>query len=63
MPCTKLNSGKVDLLQTHGLQHYEYLIRQTGMLTFTSLLIVLWLTHMDLPIPYPLPYNRHRPLP
>ncbi|KAF8623736.1 hypothetical protein AX14_011910, partial [Amanita brunnescens Koide BX004] len=26
---------------THGLQHYEYLICRTGMLTFTSLLIVL----------------------
>src|SRR5580698_5810829 len=32
---------------THGLPHYEYLIRQTGMLTFTFLLIVQWLTHTD----------------
>ena len=38
---------------THGLPHYEYLICQTGMLTFTFLLIVLWLTHTDLPIPLP----------
>ena len=38
---------------THGLPHYEYLICQTGTLTFTSLLIVLWLTHTDLPIPLP----------
>ena len=39
---------------THGLQHYEYLIRRTGTLTFTFLLIVLWLTHTDLPIPFTL---------
>ena len=38
---------------THGLQHYEYLIHRTGMLIFTLLLIILWLTHMDLPIPLP----------
>ena len=36
---------------THGLPHYEYLIRRTGMFTFTFLLIALWLTHTDLPIP------------
>ena len=46
---------------THGLPHYEYLIRQTGMLTFIFLLIILWLTHMDLPIPLPFALSSSSP--
>ena len=50
----RLGLARASSVTTHGLPHYEYLIRRTGMFTFTFLLIVLWLTHTDLPIPFTL---------